>query len=342
MRAIVVGAGQMGRAIAHGLAKLGHNVTVADVSYKALEDISDKNFALVATKEYGSDRAYLSGYDVVVSAMPYHQNWHVAQFCIDNGLRYCDLGGSVPVSQTINTYAEENASVPIITDIGLAPGWINIMAEQECLRPSSIPTTLGMRVGGLPIDRESNTLRYSCTWSYDGLINEYKDDCIILKNGEEHVVKGLDGLDSINTPIGILESFFTSGGAAHSISTLKDLGVKNCYYKTFRYPGHRDYVNFLLRDCEVSDDMVVEIFKRICPPADDLVIMGVYLDDRAIEKVVYHDDEFSAMQKATAFPVASIAAILGEGEMDGKRSLGYSDINYERFNCLLAELISPQ
>ena len=342
MRAIVVGAGQMGRAIAHGLNHLGHNVTVADVNYKSLEEISGKNFALVHTKEYGNDRTYLNDYDVVVSAMPYHQNWHVAKHCVDNGIRYCDLGGSVPVSQTINTYAEENASVPIITDIGLAPGWINIIAEQECLRPSSVPTTVGMRVGGLPIDRESNTLRYSCTWSYDGLINEYKDDCIILKNGEEHVVKGLDGLDSINTPIGILESFFTSGGAAHSISTLKDLGVKNCYYKTFRYPGHRDYVSFLLRDCEASDDMVVEIFKRICPPADDLVIMGVYLDDRAIEKVVYHDDEFSAMQKATAFPVASIAAILGEGEMDGKRSLGYSDINYERFNCLLAELISPQ
>lgn len=342
MRAIIVGAGQMGRAIAHGLTKLGHNVTVADVNYKALEEISNKNFTLIATREYGSDRAYLSGYDVVVSAMPYHQNWHVAQFCIDNELRYCDLGGSVPVSQTINSYAEENAKVPIITDIGLAPGWINIMAEQECLKPSSIPKTVGMRVGGLPIDRESNTLRYSCTWSYDGLINEYKDDCIVLKNGKEHVVKGLDGLDSINTPIGILESFFTSGGASHSISTLKDLGVKNCYYKTFRYPGHRDYVSFLLRDCEASDDMVVEIFKRLCPPADDLVIMGVYLDDRAIEKIVYHDDEFSAMQKATAFPVASIAALLGEGDMDGKRSLGYSDINYERFNCLLTELISPQ
>ena len=39
MRAIVVGAGQMGRAIAHGLNHLGHNVTVADVNYKALEDI---------------------------------------------------------------------------------------------------------------------------------------------------------------------------------------------------------------------------------------------------------------------------------------------------------------
>ena len=130
MKAIVVGAGQMGRAIAHGLTKLGHNVTVADVNYKSLEEISGKNFALVHTKEYGNDRTYLNDYDVVVSAMPYHQNWHVAKHCVDNGIRYCDLGGSVPVSQTINTYAEENASVPIITDIGLAPGWINIIAVQ--------------------------------------------------------------------------------------------------------------------------------------------------------------------------------------------------------------------
>ena len=196
MRAIVVGAGKMGRAIAHGLTKLDHNVTVADVNYKSLEEISGKNFALIHTKEwsiyhpslYGNDRTYLNDYDVVVSAMPYHQNWHVAKHCVDNGIRYCDLGVSVPVSQTINTYAEENASVHIITDIGLAPGWINIIAEQECLRPSSIPTTVGMRVGGLPIDRESNTLRYSCTWSYDGLINEYKDEQIIFS--EDGTSKG--------------------------------------------------------------------------------------------------------------------------------------------------------
>ena len=63
MRAIVVGAGQMGRAIAHGLNHLGHNVTVADVNYKALEDISDKNFALVATKEFIALFEYRSGFN---------------------------------------------------------------------------------------------------------------------------------------------------------------------------------------------------------------------------------------------------------------------------------------
>ena len=70
--------------------------------------------------------------------------------------------------------------------------------------------------------------------------------------------------------------------------------------------------------------------------------MGVYLDEASLERVIYHDDQFSAMQKATAFPVASVTAMLGEGLMDEKRDLEYSDINYEKFNCLLAELISPQ
>ena len=226
--------------------------------------------------------------------------------------------------------------------MGLAPGWINIIAEQECIKQKKLPTSVTMRVGGLPVDRCSNTLKYSCTWSYDGLINEYKDDCIVLRNGEEHVVKGLEGLDNLNTPIGVLESFFTSGGTSHTLKKLKDLGVKNCYYKTFRYPGHRDYISFLLNDCQASDETVIEILKRICPPEDDLVIMGVYLDEGSLERIIYHDDQFSAMQKATAFPVASVTAMLGEGLMDEKRALEYSDINYEKFNCLLAELISPQ
>jgi saccharopine dehydrogenase-like NADP-dependent oxidoreductase len=342
MRSIIMGAGQMGRAIACGLNKLGHSVSVADIHSKSLEAVSGNNFALIHTKDYGDDRSFLKEYDVVVSALPYHQNWRLAQYCIDNGLRYCDLGGSVPVSQNINSYAKENAKAPIITDMGLAPGWINIIAEQECIKKQKLPTSVTMRVGGLPVDRCSNTLKYSCTWSYDGLINEYKDDCIVLRNGEEHVVRGLEGLDNLNTPIGVLESFFTSGGASHTLKKLKELGVKNCYYKTFRYPGHRDYINFLLNDCQTSDETVIEILKRICPPEDDLVIMGVYLDEASLERVIYHDDQFSAMQKATAFPVASVTAMLGEGLMDEKRDLEYSDINYEKFNCLLAELISPQ
>ena len=93
-----------------------------------------------------------------------------------------------------------------------------------------------MMVGGLPEYHQStkNPLRYAVTWSVDGLINEYRDDCLILEDGEIKTVKGMDGVEQIEgNNFGRMEAFYTSGGASHSIHSMKERGVKNCYYKSF-------------------------------------------------------------------------------------------------------------
>ena len=195
-----------------------------------------------------------------------------------------------------------------------------------------------MMVGGLP-QHPNNTLQYSCTWSYDGLVNEYRDSCIILKNGEQIRVNGMEGYQFpiSSSDIGSLEAFYTSGGAAHTIATMQKRGVLNCSYKTLRYPGHHQIVNFLINESGLNDKSLVDIFKKTCPPQDDLVIIQIQIDDLSFEKVIKSDSQFSAMQKSTAFPIAAAAHTIVISDID-RPVLKYSDLTYPQFNKTLEQL----
>ena len=192
-------------------------------------------------------------------------------------------------------------------------------------------------VGGLP-QHPTNTLKYGCTWSYDGLLNEYRDNCIALINGEQITVNGMDGYQfPIDSEIGPLEAFYTSGGAAHTVAIMQERGVLNCSYKTLRYPKHHQIVNFLINESGLDNASIMDIFKKTCPPQKDLVIMKATVDHVQFEKIIQSDKKFSAMQKATAFPIASGAHIVTSSDLDA-HVLKYDDIPYPQFNKWLNQL----
>ena len=354
MRSTIFGVGQMGKCIASAMEKLGHELTIVDSSADSLSECGDilgnfskHNFIHYqdTSKEYYQD--LLDDTDIVISALPYHQTARLARHCVRNGIRYCDLGGSDQTSNAINNFASQNASKPVMTDVGLAPGWINILPEyvySACVakKDGSIPETVEMMVGGIPKE-PTNLLKYSCTWSVDGLINEYKGNCLILKHGLQDVISSLGGLSPIKTSVGDLECFHTSGGASNTIDLMQKRGVENCHYKTIRWPGHCDLVKFLIHDCSHKDDELKRIFSEACKPTknknEDLVIMRVSIDEWVEEKVISSDSSWSAMQKATAFPTAAIATIIGSGVLDSHRIISYEKIPYEKFSETLEKLL---
>tara|TARA_Y100001938_G_C8101570_1_gene442209 strand:- start:16373 stop:17524 length:1152 start_codon:yes stop_codon:yes gene_type:complete len=379
MRALVLGVGRMGTAIAYAMDKLGFHVTGMDTNRDAVnsmpfkvnhEQSYNEEGELVAAPERGhflvvddpddiiKGLTVLNKFDIVISSLPYHQTEKVALWCIDNAVRYCDLGGRVDVSQNINKAAKEKATFPVFTDLGLAPGLVNILAEEGCRELHNKAESVNMMVGGLPEYHESvnNPLRYGVTWSVDGLINEYKDDCLILENGEIKTVRGMDGLENLETEkLGKLEAFYTSGGASHSIHSMKERGVKNCSYKTLRYRGHGKIIKFLIRDCCLSDEIMAKIFEQGCGHAekDEVIVLAEVRGGNKTwrkEILVKSDDKFSAMQKATAFSISSVAAIMAEGKMEGNKeqhrdyhtqydkSLGYKDVPFDEFNKNLNKL----
>jgi saccharopine dehydrogenase-like NADP-dependent oxidoreductase len=195
------------------------------------------------------------------------------------------------------------------------------------------------------------------TWSVEGLINEYRDDCEILKNGQIKIVKGMDGLEEVlvKSLDKKLEAFYTSGGASHTIRDMMSRGVKNCSYKTLRYKGHQEVVRFLIRDSELTDECLSQVFLNGCrvgPDKGDMVVVKAQVSGGDVhwekEVLVYsgpHKDvEFSAMQKATAFPASSVASLMAEGYFDNREIehrgykeklpvvLSYKDIPFEKFD----------
>ena len=364
MRALVLGVGRMGTAIAWAMDKFGFHVTGMDTNPEAANNIpfkvnnnpDPKNefFIVKDVEDIFAGIVAQQKPDIIISSLPYHQTEEVGTWCVDNGLRYCDLGGRVDVSAAINEWAEKKARKPIFTDLGLAPGWINILAEEGYKSIGSKATKVGMYVGGLPkwVDT-SNPLKYETTWSIDGLINEYADDCEVLENGKLKKVKGMSGLERVNVFGAEFEAFFTSGGAAHTIKSMKNRGVLNCYYKTLRYVGHRNCVQFLINKCDLDKQTLEKIFTKGCPPSveGDIVIMKANVWSGENPSLIWtrqiqinSDEKFSAMQKATAFSISSVAKIMAEGKMEGNKeqhrdywtqypkSLSYADVPFDEFD----------
>ena len=344
MKAAVVGTGRMGQAIAWAMDKLGcAELTLVDSVMDNLiacaRSVSRSTMSIQAVP-YEVDYPFLKGNDIVISALPYRQTEKLARYCINNGLPYCDLGGHMSTSNSINEYAKNKDAV-VMTDLGLAPGWVNILAEHGYNSHDDLPETVEMMAGGLPIN-PNNYLKYNCTWSHGGLLNEYKDQCVILINGFNTLALSMSGLTETQTSLGIMEAFYTSGGASHTIETMQKRGVQNCCYKTIRYKGHCEALKFLINECGLDDDGLTELLKIACPPAPDLVIVKVRvgdyknIEDWTDEKIVYSNENFSAMQMGTAFPTSVAAYLIATGNFSGP--LAYKDIPYEEFETKLDSL----
>jgi saccharopine dehydrogenase-like NADP-dependent oxidoreductase len=373
MKAIICGVGRMGTAISWAMKQFGFDVVCVDSDHTAsdrLQLLLGKDFIFYRTKHISDDIAEILSIelpDVVISSLPYHQTQHVANKCIELEFPFCDLGGRVDVSKEINEAATAHATRPVFTDLGLAPGLVNILAEEGC-RKAYGATDVQMMVGGLPdyLQSNKNLLRYTSTWSLDGLINEYKDDCLVLRDGQVCTVRGMDGLDMrVNTSnLGVLEAFYTSGGASHSIESMKDRGVQNCSYKTLRYPGHCAIIKFLIRDCELDDAALAKIFTKGLQTEETIHdVVVVIAEAKSVTSGLkwrreitikgdhlQHVSSFTAMQKGTAFPIAAVARLIAEGEMEGDKdqhrdyytqypkALSYRDVPFDKFKTYLKEL----
>ena len=345
-QALVLGTGQMGRAIAFGLHHQGIETHTVDsvsqpydgehLKYHHTLDVSDPLELSDALNIIAN-----SSNSVVVSSLPYYLNTLVADACINRDLAYCDLGGHVGTSNYIRN-AALYSSRPMSTDLGLAPGLVNIIAYHKVINyieyHEKPPTNVYMMVGGLPTDPQG-PLKYKVTWSTEGLINEYVDDCEILRDGKLILKAGLSGLEDVDFEDWEgnkyeLECFRTSGGASHSIKELQELGVQNCEYKTLRYRGHRDKLLELICDNELEN-----IVDEHCHyESNDLVIVRAGTNGNMTHMIHKGNDKFSAMQMMTAFPIAAVAAQITEGKYDKLKVIGYKDIHYDDFMDKFAEL----
>ncbi len=349
MRYLLLGTGLQGRAIAHDLLQHATGTTglhLVDRDADAVAGLADWLDDPRVTTTVGdvADEKLLAPLldeaDVCVSAVNYWFNTGLTRLAIAHGAHFLDLGGNndVVAEQLAHDDAARSAGVTVIPDCGLAPGLAGILGHHLATGFDACES-VRLRVGGLPADPQP-PLDYALVFAVQGLINEYIEDCVVVRDGERRVVPGLSELETLEFPgFGELEAFQTSGGVSTLPETLAGK-VRDIDYKTIRYRGHRDRIKLLMdlgltasETVETNGiavrprDVLAACLERTLPrDGDDLVLLQVEADGvenghrlrRSIRIVDRRDQEtgLTAMMRMTGFPAAIVAGMLAGGEID--------------------------
>jgi saccharopine dehydrogenase-like NADP-dependent oxidoreductase len=326
-RVLVLGAGKIGALISGLLAESGdYDVQLADVdgplasAVAAAHDLPDLRAHALDASRAEDLRGHLARHpaDAVISSLPYYCNVGVAEAARAAGLHYFDLTEDVEVTRRVREIAAD-ADSAFVPQCGLAPGFVSIAANElmthfERLRSAKL------RVGALP-QHPNNVLKYSLTWSTEGLINEYGNPCIAVHDGRELETAPLEGLEEIEIDGTQYEAFNTSGG----LGSLADTWAGRCEqmnYKTMRYPGHCDRMRLLMNDLKLNEDRAT--LKRILENAvpqtlQDVVVIYVAvtgwqsgeLREESYVNKIYPQEIlgrlWSAIQVTTAAGVTAVA-----------------------------------
>jgi saccharopine dehydrogenase-like NADP-dependent oxidoreductase len=267
-RIAVLGLGNVGTLAAVLLHEMGLDVTGFDV-HAPRDALSFPVEQKSAASE--SEVAALCGaFDAILSCLPYHLNVGVATAAHRLGLHYFDLTEDVPTTKAIMEMSKTSKGV-MAPQCGLAPGLVGIigahLAEQfERIR------SIKLRVGALP-QHPTGLMGYAFNWSPEGVVNEYLNDCEVIEEGQHKWVSPMEWVEKIYVGGNRLEAFTTSGGLGTMCETY--LGrVDNLDYKSMRYPGHVELMNFFFHELLMRDkrDLAGEILTHAKPPVDDDVV----------------------------------------------------------------------
>jgi len=329
---VILGGGKIGSLIGTLLAESGdYAVFVGDVDSQVVarlqKEITHKQFQISAVDV--QDKTALHSFlaqtkpEAVLSSLPYYCNPLVSELARESGIHYFDLTEDIEVTKNVRAVSQ-GATSAFVPQCGLAPGFISIVAHDLMTHFDSVEI-VKMRVGALPVN-PSNVLKYSLTWSTDGLINEYGNMCNGIENGQEVGLLPLEGYETISIDGLLYEAFNTSGG----LGTLADTyagQVRTMNYKTLRYPGHCEKIHLLMNDLKLNDDR--ETLKRVLEKAvpktlQDVVL--IYASVTGLRKGELYEENFvqkiyprtiagklwSAIQVTTAAGICSVMELVFE------------------------------
>jgi lysine 6-dehydrogenase len=348
MRLLVIGGGLMGRAAAYDM------VRQPDVERVVIADLDERRAAEAAAfarcekavplrldardREAAADA--MRGAKAALGAASYTLNLELSRAAIAAGVHWCDMGGNNTVvdAQLALDADAKRAGVSVIPDTGLAPGMVSPLAMHG-VRAMDEARSVRIRVGGLP-QRPRPPLNYALVFSVQGLINEYVEPCVAIRDGRLVTdVEPLVDVEEISfpPPLDRLEAFNTSGGTSTLPRTL--LGkLRDLDYKTIRYPGHAAIMRTIFelglmsseprdfRGCRIAPRDVLEplIAERVPSGEDDLVLVRVTVEGtkggrpaRAVYEMVDRKDpatELTAMMRGTAFPSAIVCVMMARGQ----------------------------
>ena len=264
----VLGLGKVG----HLAAELLHEADFQVYGYDLRRPANDPKFPvniLDTSSEAELGKAF-ANVDAVLSCLPYHLNKGVANAAHKAGIHYFDLTEDVPTTNHIRELAKTSKGL-MAPQCGLAPGFVGIVGASKAAQFDTC-RSLRMRVGALP-QNPTGLMGYAFNWSPEGVVNEYLNDCEVIEGGVRKMVSAMEWNEAIYIDGVKLEAFTTSGGLGTMCETY--LGkIDNIDYKTMRYPGHMELMNFFFHELLMRDqrEMAGKILTTAKPPVDDDVV----------------------------------------------------------------------
>jgi len=337
-RIAVMGLGKVGRLAAELLVEAGFEVTGFDAAPR------EAGFATRVLDLGDTDglAAALGDQDAVLSCLPYSLNQALATAAHEAGLHYFDLTEDVPTTKAIMALSKTSKGL-MAPQCGLAPGFVGIVGADLISRFAEC-RSCKMRVGALP-QHPTGLMGYSFNWSPEGVVNEYLNDCEVLEEGQLKTVSPMEWIEKTMIGGTELEAFTTSGGLGTMCETYLNR-VPNMDYKTMRYPGHVDLMNFFFHELLMRErrEEAGEILVNAKPPvAEDVVYVHVSAEGvkdghlgreefvRAYKPIEIAGERRTAIAWTTASSVVAVIEMVRDGSLPGQGFLKQEDIPLDRF-----------
>lgn len=338
-RVTVIGLGKVGATVGVLLGRTGFDVQGVDGRAVAGLPFECRQVDVSEPSNIGK---LLDGRDAVVACLPYHLNLGIARVAHERGIHYFDLTEDVPTTKTILAMAKDARAV-LAPQCGLAPGLIGIVGAALAADFDKI-RSIELRVGALP-EHPSGMLGYAFNWSSEGLVNEYLNDCEVIREGRRMMVPALGMLETIVINGMRLEAFTTSGGLGTMCETF-DGRVQELNYKTLRYPGHCDLMRFFFHELHMRDDRKLsgEILVNAKPPVnDDVVFVHAAVEgwqDKLLKREEYVEAFYpieidgqlvKAISWTTAAAVCAVLEMVSDEVLPRKGFIRQESIPFDRF-----------
>jgi saccharopine dehydrogenase (NAD+, L-lysine-forming) len=336
----VLGLGKVGNLAAQLLHDSGFSVTGYDMRLPQGE--SDFPLAIMDTSSLHDLSVAFSKVDAVLSCLPFHLNKGVANAAHAAGIHYFDLTEDVPTTNHIIELAKTSRGL-MAPQCGLAPGFVGIVGASRIAMFDHC-RSIRMRVGALP-QNPTGLMGYAFNWSPEGVVNEYLNDCEVIEGGVRKLVSAMEWNETLYIDGVKLEAFTTSGGLGTMCDTY--LGkVDNIDYKTMRYPGHMELMNFFFHELLMRDhrELAGKLLTEAKPPVDaDVVYVHVAGEGtvngqlqrkefvRAYRPIEIAGKMRTAIAWTTSASVVAIIEMVRDGKLPSQGFLRQEDISLDAF-----------
>ena len=316
MKVMILGAGNIGRAIAHDLSG-DFQVTIFGVDEEDLKGAERYGETEVLdVKNYDKMTDFMESFDLIVETLPGKLGYKAIEGAIEAGKDIVSVSFT-PEDPLKLAGKAKDAGITVIPDAGFGPGLSNICIGEMDRFFDEFEEGI-IYITGLPKNPRP-PLNYRITWSPEGLIDEYKREARIIKDNRLEQTDPFEEIRQVKIKDCNFEGFLSDG-----LRTLiETVDVRNLEEWTLRWKGHLKKMKTLKELGFFEEENLHNTMEVITPLMDyeskDFSLMKVVGrgeiggEKKEIEYFLYDEEkEFTSMARVTGFTAAITARLAAQ------------------------------